>query len=202
MKKLIYTIVIWAIAMLVLAENGSLDNGGIEVGQKAPSFIAIDTDGNKISLSEELNKGPVVLIFYRGEWCPVCNKHLKTLQDSLEFLQGAGARVLAVSPQKIEYQSKLADRTKAEFPLLYDENYKIMNAYGVTFSPDKATATMYNLLLGADLKSSQSDDSQRLPVPATYVINTQGIIAWKHFNADYKQRASVKSISEALKTSL
>ncbi|MBU1368622.1 MAG: AhpC/TSA family protein [Bacteroidetes bacterium] len=171
---------------------------GLVPGQTAPLFEATNQHGNQFNLVEVLNQGPVVLIFYRGFWCPVCNKHLASFQDSLYLLQEAGVQLIAVSPEKPEYLDKMATKSGAEFQLLYDENYRIADAYDVTFKPDTKTLFVYNTVLGAKLKETHSDDSQRLPIPATFLINPDGKIAWRHFDPDYKKRASVSEILKAL----
>ena len=171
---------------------------GIMVGTKAPLFTAIDAENNQFVLGEEIKKGPVVIIFYRGFWCPVCNKHLKSMQDSLKLIEATGARVIAVSPEKPEYLDKMAEKTKAEFTLLYDEDYKIADAYDVTFAPSGMQIFTYNVALGAKLKKTHSDDSQRLPIPATYIVNEDGLIIWRQFDHNYKKRSSAKEIIKAL----
>ena len=171
---------------------------GIMVGTKAPLFTAIDAENNQFVLGEEIKKGPVVIIFYRGFWCPVCNKHLASMQDSLKLIEATGARVIAVSPEKPEYLDKMAEKTKAEFTLLYDEDYKIADAYDVTFAPSGMQIFTYNVALGAKLKKTHSDDSQRLPIPATYIVNEDGLIIWRQFDHNYKKRSSAKEIIKAL----
>jgi peroxiredoxin len=174
---------------------------GLEVGKKAPNFIAIDADSNSFSLKTALKDGPVVMIFYRGFWCPVCNKHLSTMQDSLQLIQATGAKVFAISPEKPEYLNKMADKTGAEFTLLYDEGYKIANAYAVNFTPTVRQLFIYNTVLGGKLKESHSDESQRLPIPATYIINREGKIIWRQFDPDYHNRSTVQGILNALEIS-
>lgn len=167
---------------------------GLATGQKAPLFSAIDAENELFNLSQALESGPVVLIFYRGHWCPVCNKHLSSIQDSLNQILDKGATVVAVSPEKPEYLEKMSKKTKAEFRLLYDEDYKISDAYDVTFTPDNRQLVLYNTVLNAKLKETHSDDSQRLPIPATYIISREGKIAWRQFDPDYRKRSSVKNI--------
>jgi len=173
---------------------------GLEVGNKAPSFTALDAHNKIFSLEEALKKNPVVLIFYRGFWCPVCNTHLSTLQDSLAQIQAVGAQVIAISPEKTEYLGKMAEKTGAEFTLLYDEDYKIANAYDVLFKPSAMTLFTYNTALGAKLKETHSDDSQQLPIPATYIINQEGNIIWRQFDPNYKNRSTVQGILNALES--
>ena len=177
------------------------DVRGIDVGVKAPIFSAVDAENKTFFLEEELKKGPVVMIFYRGFWCPVCNKHLSSLQDSLMQIQATGAQVIAISPEKPEYLDKMAEKTGAEFTLLYDEDYKIANAYDVTFKPSTMQLFTYNIVLGGKLKDSHSDDSQQLPIPATYIINQEGIIIWRQFDPNYKNRSTVQEILKALQSS-
>lgn len=197
-KLWITTIVCLVFVSSLVGQKRADELKGLQIGAKAPYFEALNSQGENIKLNDELNKGPVVLVFYRGEWCPVCNKHLKTLQDSLEQIGNLGATVFAISPQKPEYLKEMAKKTNVSFSLLFDKDYAIMKAFDVAFTPKASTAGMYNLVLGAKLKESQSDESQRLPVPATFIINTDGRIAWRHFDPDYKERSSVKEIKEAL----
>ena len=174
------------------------DAAGLPAGVKAPLFKALSNDSTWYALEDAIKKGPVVLIFYRGHWCPHCSKHLASIQDSLELIYDRGATVVAVSPQKPEYLNLMKEKTGASFTLLYDNDYAISNAYDVAFTPTSKQLYTYNKFLIADLKKSQSDDAQRLPVPATYIIGTDGIISWRQFNPDYKKMSTVKGILEAL----
>lgn len=174
------------------------DAKGLNVGLKAPLFSALDVDSSVFNLSDALASGPVVLIFYRGFWCPVCNKHLSQIQDSLKLITEKGVTVIAISPEKPEYLDKMAEKSGAKFTLLYDEGYKIADAYDVTFTPSNSTLLLYNTALGAKLKETHSDDSQRLPIPATYIIDKNGVIVWRQFDPNYKNRSTVKEIIENL----
>jgi peroxiredoxin len=167
---------------------------GLKAGSDAPYFEAKTAHGETYVLEQALKQGPVVIIFYRGHWCPICNKHLGKLQDSLELITEKGAQVVAVSPEKPELLNKTAEKTGAAFTLLYDEDYHIANAFDVTFRPDSMQRIMYNTMLGAKLKRAHSDDSQRLPIPATFVISKDGKIVWRQFDPDYKKRSSVEEI--------
>ncbi|MDF1570603.1 MAG: peroxiredoxin-like family protein [Bacteroidales bacterium] len=176
-------------------ETRSVDEAsGLEAGTVAPDFRAIDASEKEFHLASALEGGPVVMIFYRGHWCPVCNKHLGAIQDSLQLIMDKGATVVAVSPQNPEYLDKMAEKSGATFRLLYDEGYAIANAYDVTFTPEKKELFVYNTALNAKLKKSQSDDSQRLPIPATFIIGRDGVIVWRQFDPNYKNRSSVEVI--------
>ena len=191
-----FTVAILFTSVNIMAQNTrrAKDAHGLPVGVKAPDFQAIDADSITYILDEALKKGPVVMIFYRGQWCPICNKHLSAVQDSLKLITDRGATVVAISPQKPEYLEKMAEKTGATFRLLYDKSYAISDAYDVTFTPEAWQLIRYNKELNAKLKESQSDDSQRLPIPATYLINRDGVIVWRHFDPNYKNRSTVKDI--------
>ncbi|MEJ7626220.1 MAG: peroxiredoxin-like family protein [Ferruginibacter sp.] len=167
---------------------------GLNVGANSPMFIARDDNNVKYNLEKALKKGPVVVLFYRGQWCPVCNKHLSQLQDSLQQIYYKGATVVAISPEKSEFLKQTRVKTNASFTLLYDKNYAIGNAFDVIFKPEDKLINLYNEKLKAQLEKSHSDSSNRLPVPATFIINKKGIIVWRQFNPDYRLRASVKDI--------
>ncbi len=198
------TLLLFFMSMILLPQSFSQDARrvdqvhGLPAGVKAPDFNAIDADSSTFKLSAALQDGPVVLIFYRGFWCPVCNNHLAQIQDSLTLITGKDATVVAISPEKPEYLVKMADKSGASFRLLYDEGYTISDAYDVTFTPKKSELVIYNTALKANMKESHSDDSQRLPIPATYIIDKKGTIVWRQFDPDYKNRSTVKSILENL----
>lgn len=167
---------------------------GLQIGDKVENFSALDQHDELFTLNEALKKGPVVIIFYRGHWCPVCNKHLSHLQDSLQLIYEKGAAVVAISPEKSEFLKLTAEKSHASFSLLYDEGYKISDTFDVTFLPDSMSRIIYNTMLRANLKSAHSDESQCLPIPATFIIGQDGKIVWRHFDPDYKKRSSVSDI--------
>lgn len=176
------------------------DVKGSPVGSKVKMFSAVDQANNKYRLANALKKGPVVVLFYRGQWCPVCNRHLSRLQDSLQLIYNKGAAVIAISPEKPEYLGKTVSKTKVKFTLLYDKDYSISEAFDVVFKPTEKEIAMYNDRLKADLENANTDSSKRLPVPATFIINKKGIIVWREFNPDYKVRASVHDILKNIPT--
>lgn len=169
---------------------------GLPVGSKVKLFSAVDQSNKTYQLSEALKTGPVVLLFYRGQWCPVCNRYLSQLQDSLQQIYDKGATVIAVSPEKPEYLEKTATKTKATFTLLYDKDYSISKAFDVVFKPTEKEIALYDDRLKADLEHANTDSTNRLPVPATFIIDKNGIVVWRHFNPDYRIRASVSEILE------
>ena len=172
---------------------------GLFINSKAPDFKATDQYGNEIKLKDVLKDSLVVLVFYRGQWCPYCNRQLKRLEDSLQLIKEKGARLIAVTPEKPESISRTIEKTKASYPLLYDKEMKIMKAYAVTFEVDERTVSRYK---NADidlLEANGQKDKAYLPIPAVYIISKEGSILYRYFDSDYKKRPTVKEIIDNLK---
>lgn len=170
---------------------------GLFISSKAPDFKAKDQDGNEIRLKDLLKKGKVVLVFYRGYWCPYCNRALSRLQDSLQLIKEKGATLIAVSPEKPENVNLTAEKVKAEFSILYDEGLKIMKAYDVEYEMQENTVTRYRNG-GVDIEKINGTNGKYLPVPAVYIIDKESNITFRFFEPDYKKRPSVKELLDNL----
>ena len=170
---------------------------GLFIGSKAPDFKAKDQNDNDIKLKDLLKKGKVVLVFYRGQWCPYCNRQLSALQDSLQFIIEKGATLLAVSPEKTEMIDKTIEKTKAEYSILHDKDMKIMKAYDVEFEVPENTVTRYRNS-GIDLEKANGENGKYLPVPAVYIIDQESTVRYRFFDKDYKKRPSVKELLDNL----
>ena len=194
MKKLILAL---GTVITVLSTNAQEGPKGLNVHDKAPAFSAKDQYGKQIKLEEQLKIGAVVLVFYRGQWCPYCNRQLKALEDSLSFITEKGAKLIAVTPEKPENISKTISKTKATYPILFDEGLKIMRDYDVAFSVDDRTIEKYKGY-GIDFTEVNGSNGAKLPVPAVYIINKSGEIIYRFFEADYRKRPSVKEVLDHL----
>jgi peroxiredoxin len=172
---------------------------GLFINSKAADFKAVDQYGNEIRLKDVLKDSLVVLIFYRGQWCPYCNRQLKKLEDSLQLIKEKGARLIAVSPEKPSSISKTIEKTKASYSVLHDKEMKIMKAYGVAFEVDEKTVSRYK---NAEIDLAETNgqkDKVYLPVPAVYIISKEGTILYRYFDSDYKKRPSVQEIIDNLR---
>lgn len=194
MKK---TILLLILAMAVQSGRAQSAPEGLYIASKAPDFKAKDQNGTEVRLKDLLKKGKVVLVFYRGYWCPYCNKALAKLQDSLSYITEKGATLLAVSPEKGEGIAKTAEKTKAGYSILHDEDLKIMKAYGVAFEVQENVITRYKNS-GIDIEKNNGDNGKFLPVPAVYVIDKEQTVRYRFFETDYRKRPSVKEILENL----
>jgi peroxiredoxin len=141
----------------------------------------------------------VVVLFYRGHWCPDCSKELTRFQDSLSLISEKGAQLIAITPEAPDGISKTIEKTKAVFPILYDQDAKIAKAYQVSYVVDERTLNRYKNF-GTDLLAiNQQKTKANLPVPAIYIVNKEGSVTYRYFNDDYKKRPWVSEILEELK---
>jgi len=169
------------------------EKSSVLVGQKAPEFSAIDQNGNMVNSQDILNNEELIVVFYRGEWCPYCNKHLKLLEEHVSDFKKAGARLVAITPEIPVSISKTIEKTKAEYSILYDKDARIMKAYGVDFVLPEKLREKYKEY-GIDLTKSNGNTDQMLPVPATYVIGKDGMVKYFQYDPDYKNRSTPKEI--------
>jgi len=160
----------------------------------APQFSGLDQNGNVIDLSKIIVEKPVVLIFYRGQWCPVCMPYLNSFQDSLAQIEANGATVIAISPEKTENIQSTIFKTKITLSVLSDTTNKIMQEYGVFFYTTDAYNKKISTKLNTNIAENNAQKRAALPVPATYIIDKSGKISWRQFNINYRMRASVKEI--------
>lgn len=188
-----FRLIIYSLIITPLISFAQLSPKGLQINSKAPEFSLKDQHGNLITFSTELKKGAVVLVFYRGQWCPYCNRQLKGLQDSLSYIKEKGAVLIAVSPEKPENISKTVEKTKATYPVLFDNGLKTMKSYDVAFLVDSSTVEKYKAH-GIDFYDANGANGATLPVPTVYIINKEGIIVFKHFDPDYRKRVTVQEI--------
>jgi peroxiredoxin len=172
---------------------------GLFINSKAPDFKAADQNGKEVRLKDLLKTGKVVLVFYRGYWCPFCNRELQRLEDSLQLIKAKGATVVAVTAEKPENIKQTIEKTKAEYSILFDDGLKIMKAYEVEFVVPANTVERYRNT-GIDLEKINGDkkDWNYLPVPAIYIIDKEFNITYRFFNADIKKRPTIQEILKNL----
>ncbi len=193
MKKLICLVYLFVFTISAFSQNAK----GLIVGDKAPWFEGTDQTGSKINLQELLQKGDVVLVFYRGQWCPHCNKELSHLSDSIALITAKGATVICITPETEDNIKKTIEKTKASFSILKDKGLSIMNNYKVSFAVDENTIAKYKKY-GIDFEKANGTNGANLPIPATYVIGKNGTIKYAFFNPDYTKRATVQNILQNL----
>ncbi len=189
----------YIISITLFLSLGLFGQEELPIGSKAPGFSATDNNGLKIELNELLQKGPVVVTFYRGEWCPHCNNYMRNLQDSLDMIGQYQATVIAITPESEMYIDESIDKTGATFSILWDENHQIMDEYKVTFKLGGSKNLMYKVG-GINVTKQSGSDHRMLPVPATYIIGMDGLIKGSFYNEDYTLRMPVIDILKVLET--
>jgi peroxiredoxin len=158
-----------------------------KAGDKAPEFTLNDPDGNPVSSKDLLAKGPLVISFYRGVWCPYCNLELQALQAALPEFQKRGASLVAISPQTAPNSRKSQRDNNLAFPILSDEKSKVAASFGLRFSLPDYLVELYKSFKN-DLPAFNDDPAWVLPMPARFVIGQDGTIAYAEVNPDYTQR--------------
>jgi peroxiredoxin len=182
-------------AISLLSTYGQDQPTAFKVGDIAPDLRGKDHLGKMVSLKELTKKGKVVVMFYRGSWCPFCNKYMSQLEAALPEFSAKNATIIAITPEPEESISKAVEKTKATFSIIYDKDRKIMKDWKVAYSMSEDMKTKYKGY-GLDLEKQQGD--WMLPVPATYVIGQNGKIDFVHFDENYQQRADIKNILTSL----
>lgn len=179
-----------------------------KVGDAAPAFALSNQRGEPKGLADYLTRGPLVLTFYRGVWCPYCNLQLKEYRDHLKDIEGAGATLVAITPEKPDaFEILVASGAHQDvvdmaikdvpFDVLHDPGSRVAEAFGLVFELPKSHRQLLSML-NVDVTALNGDTSFTFPDPATYVIRRSGEIAWAFVPNNYRRRAEVAQILEAL----
>ena len=173
---------------------------GLSVGEDAPDFELPDATGRRVRLSELLKDGPVVLSFYRGEWCPYCNLTLRTWQERLADLAGAGAQFVAVSPQRPSNALSITEKHQLAFPVLSDEGQDVIRAYRLRYDLPPGLKDLYGDAWGLDLTEQNADGTWALPVPGTFIVDQSRRIRFAFADADYRARAEPDDVLASIRS--
>lgn len=183
----------------LVADQASVDYAARapKAGDPAPDFTLHDQLGRQVSLLGELEQGPVVLIFYRGEWCPYCNMLLRTYGLRADDFSERGARLVAVSPQTPDNSLTMAEKHGLGFPVLSDEGGEVIDRYGLKYDVDPESRRRLEAAQ-INLAKFNGEGGWILPAPAVFVIDREGIVRFSSVNGDYTQRAEPDDALAAL----
>ena len=170
----------------------------LAVGDRAADFELPNARGQRVRLADRLERGPVVLIFYRGAWCPFCNLQLRSFQQALPQVEALGASLLAVSPQLPDGSRAMVDKNALTFEVLSDRHSTVASAYGITFTLAPTDQALF-LEVGNDLDKANGDNTWVLPAPSTFVIATDATIHHASVGPDYTSRIAPDEILSALR---
>ncbi len=176
----------------LLSPIGQLINSGtaeqaLKEGAQAPDFILPDARGNAVTLSHLLAQGPVVMTFYRGQWCPYCHLQLRAYQHALPLMQARGVFLLAVSPQTPDHSRALAEKLELTFALLSDMGNQVARQFGLVFTIDEAVRGTHKQV-GADLPKFNGTESWELPMAGTFLIDQSRTVRLAFVHPDFTRR--------------
>ena len=171
--------------------------GVLSSGAQAPSFELPDSEGKMVSSSALLARGPLVICFIRGRWCPFCVGQMEAMNLVLPLIHQAGAGLVAISPQTVKQSFFMRDQHKLRFPLLSDAGNKVARAFGLTYRVPSAQEAVYWWAF-VNLPFTNGDDSWELPIPATFIVGCDGKIVWASANEDYTERPEPAEILDFL----
>lgn len=194
MKRIIISL-LFLIGIEGLAQ---IDMDHLKMGDQAPPIDAIDQHGRRIISDDILSDRRILLIFYRGNWCSHCKKHLSALQERLDQFNGKGVFVLVVSPETLEKTKETAQKFQTDFSIVHDTDNTIMENYKVAFDVNKENVTKYYEFVNQRIAEYNEENNNVLPVPATYLIEKDGSISFVHYDPDYKKRSDLDEILKML----
>lgn len=179
-----------------IRNSGILDKA-INVGDYAPEFDLPNAMDKRVSLYDSLENGPVVLVWYRGGWCPYCNLQLQQLQASLDEIKAAGGQVIAISPELPDMSLSTMEKNNLKFEVLSDIDNRVADLYHLAYTVPDYVVDHYDM--SVTLNQHNGNDNRRLPLAVTYVIDREGVVQYAFLDTDYKNRASAQEIITELK---
>ena len=188
-----------AVSFMLIGLNVSAQNPekALKVGEKAPMFELTNSVNKNVSLEKLLKKGPIVLVWYRGGWCPYCNLALNNLQEALPQIKKLKAQLVAITPEVPDSSFTTKERNNLKFEVLSDINNQVGRKYGLVYKLSPDVEKMYESKIG--LSKYNGNKSAELPMPATYIIDKEGVIRYAFVDADYKKRADPNEVIKALR---
>ena len=178
-------------------KDSGIENKVLRTGDRIPDFSLPNQHGEMRRFADFLAEAPVVLNIYRGGWCPYCNFEMKALADALPEIEAAGARLVGLSPETPDHAQDTATRHNIGIEILSDAGNAVSEQMGLVFSLAEELRPIY-LGAGLDIPAYNGDDTFLLPVPATYIVGSDGVIKYDFVNADYTQRLEPQDIVKFL----
>ena len=169
-----------------------------KVGEQMPGFLLPDEQGRLVSLTGLLREGPVVISFQRGHWCPYCRISTIGLVEVQDEISAAGAQLVVIMPERRRFATLLKEGTGARFPFLSD----IDNGYALSLDLVMWVGSRMKELMaetGIDLSEYQDNESWFLPIPATFVVGSDGIVKARYVDPDYRRRMEIADLLAAVR---
>jgi len=171
---------------------------GLRVGDPVPAVTIADAEGKPVKLSSLYEKGPIVVTFYRGGWCPFCQRALRGWRDKIDDLKAAGATFVAIAPEKRDYGSKTREDLSLNYPVYTDETLEAARGFKVLFTLEDELQKRYKGF-GIDLPERNASGTWQLPAPGTFVVDRSGTVRYAFADWDYKKRADPEKVIAAVR---
>jgi peroxiredoxin len=188
-------------AMLVDQDNLALQalaGNALRAGDRFPAIVLRNQLGEDLDLGELADTQPLVVTFYRGGWCPYCNLELRAYQKALPEIEAFGARLIAITPETPDNSLSTAEKNDLSFSVLSDARGQLSEALGIRFELSPAIQALYQQF-GHDLPARNGDDRWSLPMPATFVVEKGGVIAFAFVDPDYRKRLEPDAAVDVLR---
>ena len=199
MKAILFALIVSVMFVSVSAQVTVDDaaKSALNVGGKMPSFTLNDSLGKAVTSKDLLKQGNLVVVFYRGAWCPFCNKYLNTLQKNMSQIKAAGGHLVAISVENADRSQAVAKKNDLTYTVLSDPNLTVARMFKIVYQmPDDLNAKYRSG--GLDVAKYNSMEKAELPISATYIVNKKGEITYAHIEPDYKKRPTPDEIIAAL----
>jgi peroxiredoxin len=175
-----------------LAANG-MTAASLKAGEPMPGFMLPSSTGDLVASSELLERGPLVVCFFRGDWCPYCNLELQALQEALPDIAATGATLVAITPDTGAAFQSAVRRHDLGYLVLSDADNGVGLQFGVVYRVPDAIRDLY-LGLGLDLEARHGNVAWFLPIPATYIVDRNGIVRHAELDIDFTHRMEPSEI--------
>ena len=189
-----FLVSVFAFMIFTQVAVSQINNEHLNIGDDAPLITGVDQFNNEINSNEILKNDKILLLFYRGNWCPYCKKHLGELEKNLENLSKKGVYVIVVTPEKPEKIKETSKKINANFSIVFDKDNSIMNTYKVAFEVNETNVPNYFSATMKRISDYNVENNNVLPVPATYIINKNKKIDFVHYDPKYSNRAKFEDI--------
>lgn len=179
--------------------RSALRDTALRAGDRVQDFILMDAHGSPVRLQQLLSNGPVVVAFYRGGWCPYCNIELRGLQRVLPQIRQLGASLVAISPQLPDNSLSTEEKNHLEFPVLSDVGNTVARRFGIVFRLPANLLATYEAFHHGLATMNGKDGATELPIPATFVLDRNGVIQLAYVDEDYTRRLDPEVVLDTLR---
>lgn len=191
MHKIIYLFVLLFVSGFAWSQEEMWNVCPLKVGEEVPDSKLMNLDGDTVSLTKIISNDKVVVVFFRGGWCPYCTRHLSALQEVKGQMDSLGYTLIAVTVDNISNSKKVINKKDLDYQLYADVNGETIDNFGISFQLPEKTIKKYKNSYSIDLEKKSVGGHTKLPVPAVYVIE-EGKVKFQYVNPDYSQRLSPK----------